>query len=125
MGDSKTPPSRRSPRLWSWLIGVGLATFAAGLAWQAFATPQQWLSDEAADEYIDSVVALHGETLSDEPHDHDAGEPAALAEARRRHAETSRLVEAAKWRSRWLPKGVQALGVGLAVAGVLGARITR
>ena len=55
-------------------------------------------------------------------HDHGLEEPAAIAEARREMAESVAKIESARFKQRWLPRGLQALGAVLAAAGVLGQK---
>ena len=91
---------------------------AAGFVWQLTSKPENWLSEEAAQRYVDAAEALHGSTM-------DPGDDAVRAEDLPAYAEystASAAVESARSRQVWAPRIVQGVGAVVAVIGVVGMR---
>ena len=106
-------------RLWPVLTCLGLLLIAAGFLWQWQGDASQWLSREDAEKYVESAVALHGQTMR--PHAGEDESPE-LAYKRAQLAEAAERVDTARIRYRWAPRVLQALGAILAGTGIIGIR---
>lgn len=112
----------RSSSIWGPItIGIGLLLIACGFIWQATGEASQWLAEEDAQQYVDSAVALHGQTT----HDHEPGEAETpeLKQARQAMADSVAKIESARFKQRWLPRILQGVGAVLAAVGVFGTKI--
>lgn len=119
------PASESKPSwLWASLIGVGLVLIAAGFYWQSTSDASQWLEREDAEQYVESAVKLHGQTMGIKNQNEQA-EPTRIVLARRELAESVAKIESARFKQRWLPRGLQALGALFALSGVLGQKLAQ
>lgn len=97
-----------------------MALIAAGFVWQLTSKPENWLSNEAAQRYVDAAEALHGSTMDPGP-DAEAVRAEDLP-AYAAYAAASAEVEAARSRQVWAPRIVQGVGAVIAILGVIGMR---
>lgn len=102
------------------LVGLGMALIAAGFIWQLTSKPENWLSEEAAQRYVDAAEALHGSTMDPGHNAEDvrAEDLPAYAE----YSAASAAVESARSRQLWAPRIVQGVGAVFAVIGLVGMR---
>lgn len=114
-GAAAAKSRRRTPNWWLAGVGLGLATFVAGLAWTAFGSARVVYTPAQAAEYTEAADALHAA--------HGSGGNAAQAQTRFDRAKQA--LAAARFAEHGLGEWIMAGGVAIALGFAVGYWSTR